>query len=103
MAKADCIQVQVVYALPDKQVVVELSLPPGAKVGDALEQSDLLRRFPDIDLTRQRIGIFSRLATADTELNNGDRVEIYRPLTRDPKEARRELAREGRSMGWRKT
>jgi len=99
MAKVDSIQVQVVYALPDRQAVVDLSLPAGATVSEAIERSELLRRFPDIDLSRQRIGIFSRLVSADTELKDGDRVEIYRVLTRDPKEARRELAREGRSMG----
>jgi len=99
MAKADCIAVQVVYALPDKQVVVDMSLPAGATVSEAIERSELLRRFPDIDLAQQRIGIFSRLVSADAGLKNGDRVEIYRPLTRDPKEARRALAREGRSMG----
>jgi len=87
------IAVCVVYALPDRQVIKEVMLPAGATVADALTASGLAREFPDIDLTRNRVGIFGRLAGADTQVQPGDQVEIYRPLQADPREARRRRAR----------
>lgn len=99
MAHAESLQVEVVYALPDRQTVVALTLPQGASVQNAVTQSGLLQRFPDIELTKQKIGIFGKSVTLETPLRDGDRVELYRPLTRDPKQARRELAKEGKTMG----
>lgn len=99
MAKPDLLQVNVVYALAERQAVVALTLEQGATVRDAVMRSDLLQYFPEIDLAQQSVGIFGRAAALDTPLNDGDRVEIYRPLTRDPKQARRELAKAGKSMG----
>ena len=61
----------------------------------AIEASGVLNDFPDIELTRNRVGIFSKLAQLDTPLRDGDRVEIYRPLQVDPKEARRRRAKQG--------
>lgn len=86
------IAVEVVYALPGKASVVELQLSRGATIGRAIEQSGLLEQFPEINLERNRVGIFSKPASLDTPLKNGDRVEIYRPLRVDPKEARRRRA-----------
>lgn len=86
------ITVEVVYALPGKAAVVEVHLDKSANLGQALEQSGLLEQFPEIDLNRNKVGIFSKPATLDTLLKNGDRVEIYRPLRVDPKEARRRRA-----------
>ena len=99
MATPETMRVEVVYALPDRQAVVRLTVPRGTRVKDAIAQSGLLQRFPDIDLAQSRVGIFSRTITLETNLNDGDRVEIYRPLTRDPKQARRELAKVGKTMG----
>jgi uncharacterized protein len=99
MTKPEPLRVEVVYALPDQQVVAVLALPSGATVQDAVRQSGLLQRFPDIELTKQKTGIFGQPTTPDTLLRDGDRVELYRPLTRDPKQARRELAKEGKTMG----
>ncbi|MGH8370556.1 MAG: RnfH family protein [Gammaproteobacteria bacterium] len=99
MAHAESLQVEVVYALPDQQTVVALTLPLGATVRDAVMQSGLLQRFPDIDLAQHHVGIFGRLTALNTGLKDGDRIEIYRPLTNDPKQVRRELAKLGRSMG----
>lgn len=90
------IAVQVVYALPGAQEVVELMLPPGATAGRALVMSGLLERYPEIDLRACRIGIYGRLVREDTALRDGDRVEIYRPLIADPKQARRRRASRAR-------
>jgi uncharacterized protein len=99
MANPDSVQVEVVFAAPETQAVVALTLEPGATVHDAIIRSGLLQKFPGIDLVRQRVGIFGRTVSLDTNVKDGDRVEIYRPLTRDPKQARRELAKAGKTMG----
>ncbi|HKK06626.1 MAG TPA: RnfH family protein [Gammaproteobacteria bacterium] len=79
--------VEVVYARPDKQEVIALELGDGATVQQAIEASRILERCPEIDLETQKMGVFGRVATPETELNEGDRVEIYRPITADPKAA----------------
>jgi len=88
------ITVEVVYALPDTQLLVELKAVPGTTARQAIEQSGILRRFPGIDFTGQKIGIFSKIVRPDAVLREGDRVEIYRPLIADPKEVRRRRARQ---------
>jgi len=86
------VRVEVVYALPDEQPLIELDLAPGATVTDAVRASGLAERFPEIDPERGRFGIFSRRCDPGRVLREGDRVEIYRPLQVDPKEARRRRA-----------
>lgn len=88
------ITVEVVYALPDTQWLVELKAVPGTTAWQAIEQSGALRRFPEINLAGQKIGIFSKFVRPDAVLKEGDRVEIYRPLIADPKEVRRRRARQ---------
>jgi uncharacterized protein len=83
--------VEVAYALPDEQVVVTLALPAGSTAADALERSGLRTRFPEIAATA-KLGIHGRIVAGDTTLAAGDRVEIYRPLIADPKQARRRRA-----------
>lgn len=96
---AETIEVEVAFARPDVQVLLEVSLPAGADVRSAIERSGILERFPEIDLGgRNKVGIFGRLVKLDQPLRSGDRVEIYRPLTADPREVRRRRAREGRTM-----
>jgi len=85
-----------VSALPLDQDAVTLSLASGATAGDAVRASGLLERHPEIDLRHQPIGIHGRVVTVRTLLRDGDRVEIYRPLAVDPKEARRRRAFRGR-------
>jgi putative ubiquitin-RnfH superfamily antitoxin RatB of RatAB toxin-antitoxin module len=70
-------------------VEVEVWVPEGAKVGDAVRESGLLERFAESGLAAQATGIWGRPCAADTPLKSGDRVELYRPLAMDPKEARR--------------
>lgn len=88
--------VELVYALPAAQEVLELSLPQGVTIRRALELSGLLDRHPDIDGDALAVGVFGRTAGADTVLKDGDRVEIYRPLVADPKQARRRRAARAR-------
>jgi putative ubiquitin-RnfH superfamily antitoxin RatB of RatAB toxin-antitoxin module len=73
-------------------------LPEGATIQQAIERSGLLEEFPEIDLTKNKLGIWNKLAKADAALRDKDRVEIYRPLIADPKEVRRQRAAEGKVM-----
>ena len=84
--------VEVVYALPETQDAVTLRLAPGATLRDAVLRSGLLERHPEIDLAVQKLGVFGAPAAPDRPLADGDRVEIYRALVMDPKEARRQRA-----------
>ncbi|MCA1924801.1 MAG: RnfH family protein [Thiobacillus sp.] len=90
------IQVEVVYALPAVQSLVRVALAEGATVGDAIRASGLLEAHPDIDLARNKVGVFSKLVKLDEKVRDRDRVEIYRPLLADPKEVRRKRAEEGK-------
>lgn len=98
MAEAGMLKVQVCYALPGECFVADLALPAGATLAQAVRESGVLLRYPDIDPTTQKIGIFGKARPADTALRDGDRVEIYRPLQADPKETRRRRAKH-RSAG----
>ena len=84
--------VEVVYALPGAQEVVEVELEQGATVEAALNASGIAARHPEIDLKTQRIGVWGRPVTLATEVRDRDRVEIYRALSADPKQARRRRA-----------
>jgi len=84
--------VQVVYALPGAQKVVEVELEQGATVEAALDASGIAARHPEIDLKTQRIGVWGRPVTLAAEVRDRDRVEIYRALSADPKQARRRRA-----------
>lgn len=92
MAGAETIGVYVVYALPSRQRVVSLQVTAGTTAVDAVCQSGLLAEFPEIGLERARLGVFGRRVNPDHVLSEGDRVEVYRPLTADPKAVRRERA-----------
>ena len=83
------IEIEVVYALPGEQVVVPLSLPHPVSIQEAIHRSKILRRFPEVELMDNRVGIFGTYLTLDHPVQDGDRVEIYRPLHASPAEARR--------------
>lgn len=95
---ADSIRIEVAYAKPARQELVELKLPLGSTVQQAIEASGLLQRYPEIDLAKAKLGIYGKLAKPDTKLREKDRVEIYRPLIADPKEVRKQRAAEGKVM-----
>lgn len=98
MSMSETIQVEVVYALPDRQEVVPLALPAGTTLRQAVLASGLADKHPAIDVVAGKFGIFSKLAKADAVLRDRDRVEIYRPLIADPKEVRKQRAAEGKVM-----
>ena len=84
--------VEVAYALADKQSLLTIEVERGATLKDAIEASGILESFKQIDLTKDRVGIFSKFASLDTILQEKDRVEIYRSLVADPTEVRKERA-----------
>jgi len=81
--------VGVAYADRFKQTWLKLDVPEGSSLRDAIERSGLLNQFPEIDLESNKVGIFGRLSKLDAKLNDGDRVEIYRPITADPETVER--------------
>ncbi len=90
---ADNVHIEVAFATPDRQELVALELDQGATVADAILESGLQARFGQVDFGALQAGIWGRVVDRETVLADGDRVELYRPLERDPMEARRELAR----------
>lgn len=92
MAETARLAVEVVYATSAAQEIVHLDLAVGSTLGQALAASGLAAQHPGIDLGSKPVGIFGQLAGVDSVLADGDRVEIYRPLQLDPKEARRQRA-----------
>lgn len=91
-AVTDRIRVEVVFATPRRQELVAVDLPGGATVEEAIRESAIQARF-DYRIDRCPAGIWGRVVDRSCRLEDGDRVEIYRPLERDPREARRELAK----------
>jgi putative ubiquitin-RnfH superfamily antitoxin RatB of RatAB toxin-antitoxin module len=92
MAADSLLAIEVVYATPAEQVLIALEVPAGTTAGEAVVRSGILQRLPDLDAARLELGVFGRGVPAATVLGDGDRVEIYRPLNADPKQARRRRA-----------
>ena len=86
------IMVEVVYALPEKQYLLKVSVAEGSIVEQVITASGILELRTDIDLAKNKVGIFSRPVKLTDTVSEGDRVEIYRPLIADPKELRRQRA-----------
>lgn len=84
--------IEVVYALPEEQVLIAMDVEQGTTVEQAIKLSGILEKFTDIDLSINKVGIFGKATNADQVLRDKDRVEIYRPLIADPKESRRKRA-----------
>lgn len=95
---ADQIMVEVAYALPDRQVILQQAAPAGATIESVIRASGILQQFPAIDLAVNKVGIFGKLAKLSDVLQAGDRVEIYRPLIADPKQVRKQRAAAGKVM-----
>jgi uncharacterized protein len=92
------IKIEVAFAKDKEQALLTLEGEPGLTVQQAIERSGILRQFPEIDLSAYKVGVFGKVAKLDQPLEPGDRVEIYRPLIADPKEARKKRAAEGKVM-----
>jgi len=84
--------IEVVLAMPEKQILLEVSLAAGSTIADAIELSGIAGMFAGFELDTAKVGIFGQVASREQTLRDGDRVEIYRPLIVDPKEARRQRA-----------
>jgi uncharacterized protein len=93
------LSVEVCYALPSGQALIAVKLPEGATVQQALDASGILKRFPQINLTDQKVGVFGKVKPLDAVLDDHDRVEIYRPLIVDPKAARQRRVEKTRKEG----
>lgn len=86
------IQVEVTYALPDRQWLLQLEVPQGTRLLEAVQRSGISEQVPGLVLTQLRFGVFGRVMPAEHVLADGERVELYRPLTINPKAARRKRA-----------
>lgn len=93
MEKAKVITIEVVYARPDKQMLLSVEVPLGTTISQAIELSGMLTHFPEINLEHQKVGVFSKKRELSDVIHAGERIEIYRPLTIDPKDARRAKAK----------
>ena len=92
------IDVEVVYAKPDEQLILTVHGKQGMTLDQAVQESGVLAQYPEIDWETVHVGVFGKIAKRDVVLNDGDRVEIYRPLIADPKEMRKKRAAEGKKM-----
>lgn len=88
--KVELISVEVAFATAARQIVLALQVSRDATVEQAIRQSGILRKFPQIDLSVHPVGIFGERVKLNAPLTAGDRIEIYRPLSADPKQARRQ-------------
>ncbi|ABG40262.1 protein of unknown function UPF0125 [Paraglaciecola sp. T6c] len=93
------INLEVAYALPDRQALLEVVVEMGHTVEEAIKASGILQRFDDIDLSKSKVGIWNRTCKLSDVPQDGDRIEIYRPLIADPKEARRRRAEKAKEEG----
>jgi putative ubiquitin-RnfH superfamily antitoxin RatB of RatAB toxin-antitoxin module len=97
MANGKLITIEVAYAQPKQQAIVALEVPENTTLEEAIHLSRICHRFPEIDLAKAKVGIFSKISAPSTPLKSGDRVEIYRSLIADPKAARQQRAKRGKN------
>ena len=90
--------IEVAFATPDKQLILECEIEPGTAPRDAVRLSGIDRHFPEIDIDQCDFGVFGKAISDDYQLSDGDRIEIYRSLIADPKEIRRQRAARGLQM-----
>lgn len=92
-------KIGVTYAMPTRHVWLNLDVPEGTTVQQAIERSGILKQFPDIDMAKQKVGIFGKIVPPETVVEEGNRIEIYRPITVDPKTVRRRDKTKGETKG----
>lgn len=93
------IKIEVAFALPDRQTLLEVSIVKGTTVKDAVVQSGIMQRYPEIDLEVNAVGIWNRTCKLTDVPREGDRIEVYRPLIADPKDVRRRRAEKAKEEG----
>ena len=79
----------VCYAEAERQLWVRLEVPDDSTIQEAIELSGVLKQYPQIDLTTQKVGVYGKLAKLDAPIREGDRIEIYRKITADPQQVQR--------------
>ena len=91
----EMVNIEVAYATPEKQLIIALAVLKGTSMYEAVLQSNIEKKFNDLDLAQSQMGIFGKLESLPKQkiVEEGDRIEIYRPLKIDPKEARKERAK----------
>lgn len=89
MQMSGLIDIEVVYGIPHKQVLLSLKVPEGTTIENCIKLSGIVKHFPEIVPSEAVVGIFSKPDKLDNTVKQGDRIEIYRPLTADPKEMRK--------------
>lgn len=92
------ILVEVVYAHPEEQTLLALEVDDSATAEEVINQSGILELYPQIDLAKNKIGLFSKIIKLDHQVREKDRIEIYRDLIADPKEVRKKRAAEGKAL-----
>ena len=98
MANPETIAIEVVYPLPQEQILFPVQVPAGSNLRQGIEASGILKRYPELRLETLEVGIFGKTAKLDDVLGARDRIEIYRPLIADPKLVRKQRAAEGKRM-----
>lgn len=93
------ITIEIVYGTPHKQYAMQLAVAEQCTVEQAIISSNILKQCPEIDLKQNAVGIWNKTCKLDTTLENGDRIEIYRPLIADPKEVRKRRAEQAKQEG----
>jgi putative ubiquitin-RnfH superfamily antitoxin RatB of RatAB toxin-antitoxin module len=88
----DTVGVEVCYATPERVFLCELQVPPGTSLQQAIDACGLLQQLPELDLGDLKVGVHGKVRPLDAVVREGDRIEIYRPLLADPKDARRRRA-----------
>ena len=99
MAEEKLLSVELVFGTAREQVLLKVVVAEGSTIGDAIGASHIQGLFPDDDLTSLSVGIWGKPADRNRRVRDGDRIELYRPLQMDPRDARRKLAAVGKSMG----
>ena len=91
----DKMTIEIAYATPELQKIIECDFDLGVSPRDAVRQSGIRQYFADIDPDSCKLGVFGKSISEDYDLVDGDRIEIYRPLIADPREVRRQRAAKG--------
>ncbi len=89
--------IEVIYATPEQQKLITIEIAHGSNVEQCIQQSGVLTEFPEINLQETKVGIFSQVKPLNHQVQDGDRIEIYRPLIADPKAVRRKRAEQAKA------
>ena len=99
----DGLRIEIVFATSERQFLETLIVAPGTSIAVAIEKSNVTAAFPEIDLASLAVGVWGNVASRSVVVRDGDRIELYRPLPADPRDARRQVASTGGFMGQHRT